>query len=92
MAFDTYWQDLMELFSLTAGQEGNMAGLCFWQELLVQMEHYQLEFAAAGVAEKEMQEVKRKIGEGIQKMKNSNKAIREKKEEILKLLEDGMEE
>ena len=82
----------MGLFRLTAGQEGNMAGLYFRQELLVQMERYQLEFAEAGVAEEEMQEVKSKIKEEIQEMKNSNKAIREKKEEILKLLEDGMEE
>ena len=92
VSFDVYWRDLMGLFRLTAGQEGTMAGLYFRQELLVQMERYQLEFAEVGVAEEEMQEVKSKIKEEIQEMKNTNKAIREKKEEILKLLEDGMEE
>lgn len=93
--FVRYWRDLQELFELTMDEEENeslVTRLYFWQEFLTQMLHYQLEFVQAGVEEEEMKRVCKQIESAVEKMKDSNKVVLQKKKEIEAFLKNVWEE
>lgn len=93
ISFGVYWKDLMELFETMDGDRENAAlTLYFWQELLVQMMHYKLEFQEAGVTDEEMKNVVNLIEKGTEEMVDLNKAVRERKEQIQNLLKEAKED
>lgn len=93
--FLRYWEDLNRLFMMTRDemtQEEAVIRLYFWQEFLVQMTHYHLEFVQAGIEEKQLQERKNEIKQVVEQIADRNKVIRQKKKEIEEFLKMEWEE
>lgn len=88
VSFQEYWEDLMDLFQISEKEaESTAVTLYFWQELLLQMTHYRLEFQNEGVTEEQMKDVAETIETELKIIQDSSKVVKQRKEQIQLLLD-----
>lgn len=92
VSYKEYWEDLMELLAVPEEETGNkILTLYFWQEILVQISHYMLEFENDGITAAQMKGTAEKIRKNADKMEEESKEIKTEKEQLMKTWETVME-